>query len=132
MGTHELIREHEDGLEGKVPVAHAEEILEGGPEEVDDHDVVVALLARPVDPGHTGTTHQSLVDLALLLERRRLGNRRLELDGDFLACDGVHALEDGAWCGEQRERNQQSEDDAGTHHNHRWQSPLQVCTCHRT
>ena len=79
-----------------MPVAHAEEVLERRPEEVDDHDVVVALLGRPVDPWDTGTTHECLVDFALLLERRRLCNGRLELDGDFFACDGVYALEDGS------------------------------------
>ena len=77
-----------------MPVAHAEEILEGGPEEVDDHDIVVSLLAGPIDPRDTGATHEGLVDLALLLERRGLGNSRLKLDGHLLAGDGVHALED--------------------------------------
>ena len=94
--THKLVREHENGLEREVAVAHAEEVFERGAEEVDDHDVVVALSARPVDPGDTGTTHECLVDLALLLERRGLCNGGLELDGDFLACDGVDALEDGS------------------------------------
>ncbi len=80
-----------------MAVAHAEEIFEGGAEEVDDHDVVVALAARPVDPGDAGAAQEGLVDLGLLLERRRLCNGGLELDGDFLASHGVHALEDGAW-----------------------------------
>ena len=77
-----------------MPVAHPEEVLERGAQEVDDHDVVVALLAGPVDPGDTRAAHEGLVDLALLLERRGLGNSRLEFDGHLLAGDGVHALED--------------------------------------
>ena len=92
--THQLVCEHENRLEGKVPIAHPEEVLERGPEEVDDHDVVVSLLAGPVDPRDTGATHEGLVDLALLLERRRLGNSRLEFDGHLLAGDGMQALED--------------------------------------
>ena len=104
MGTHELIREHEDGLEGKVPVAHAEEVLERGTEEVDDHDVVVALLSGPVYPGDARAAHESLVDLALLLERRGLGYCGFELDGDFLTGDGVHALVDGTWSGTGRQK----------------------------
>ena len=79
-----------------MPVAHPEEVLERRPEEVDDHDVVVALTARPVDPGHARAAHESLVNLGLLLERRGFGNGRLELDGDFLSGDGVDALEDRA------------------------------------
>ena len=80
-----------------MPVAHPKEVLERGAQEVDDHNVVVALLAGPVDPGYTGATHESLVNLGLLLERRRFSDGGLELDGDFFAGDGVYALEYGAW-----------------------------------
>ena len=103
-GTHQLVCEHENRLEGKVPVAHPEEVLERGPEEVDDHDVVVALPARPVDPGDAGAAHEGLVDFALLLEGRGLCYGGLELDGDFLACDRVDALEDGSCGGDASER----------------------------
>ena len=79
-----------------MPVTHAEQVLERRTQQVDDHDVVVALLAGPVDPGDTRAAHEGLVDLALLLERRGFCNGRLELDGHLFACDGVNALEDGS------------------------------------
>ena len=41
-----------------MPVTHPEEVLERGPEEVDDHDAAVALLAGAVDPGHAGAAHR--------------------------------------------------------------------------
>ena len=97
--TYELICEEEDGLERKVPVADLEEIFQGGSEEIDDHDVIVALLAGVHDPGHAWPAHERLVDLGFLAERgcERAGNGGLELDSDFFAGDGVHAEEDGAW-----------------------------------
>lgn len=95
--TYELVSEHENGLEGEVPVAHAEKVFERGAEEVDDHDVVIALFSGPVDPRDARATHEGLVDLALLLEGGGLCDGGLELDGDFLASDGVYTLEDGTW-----------------------------------
>lgn len=44
-----MICEHEDGLEGELPLAVVEEVLKAGPEEVNDHDVVVAFDSEPVD-----------------------------------------------------------------------------------
>lgn len=98
--THKLIREEEDGLEGEMSVADLEEILQGGTQEIDDHDVIVALSAGVHDPGNARTTHERLVDLGFLAEgrRERAWNGWLELDSDFFARYGVHAEEDGA-CG---------------------------------
>lgn len=42
-GTHELVSEHEDGLEGEAAPAECEEVLEARAEEVDDEHVVGAL-----------------------------------------------------------------------------------------
>lgn len=83
-----------------MSVADLEEILQGGAEEIDDHDVVVALFAGVHDPGHAETAHEGLVDLGFLAEggREGAGNGWLELDSDFFARYGVHAEEDGA-CG---------------------------------
>jgi len=89
-------------------VTDLEEIFQGGSEEIDDHDVVVALLAGVHDPGHAWATHERFVDFGFLAEggRERAGDGWLELDGDFLAGGGVHAEEDGAWrcvrCGDVR------------------------------
>ena len=61
--TYELVCEHENGLERKIAVTHAKEVFKRRTEQVNDHDVVIALSARVHDPGDAGTTHKSLVDL---------------------------------------------------------------------
>jgi len=50
----ELVGEHEDRLEPKLAPAEIEEVLERGAEQVQDHDVVVALGAVPADVGDAG------------------------------------------------------------------------------
>lgn len=44
-GTYELVGEEQNCFERKVAIAHFEEVLEGRTEEIDNHDVVVALLS---------------------------------------------------------------------------------------
>ena len=48
LQTYHLVGEHEDGFETKLALAVVEEILKTRPEQVDNHDVVVALDAEPV------------------------------------------------------------------------------------
>lgn len=91
-----MIGEEEDGLEGKVAVAHFEEVFERGAHEVDDHHIVVALLAGPHDPGDAGAAHERLVYPGFLFEWAVACDGGFDLDGDLLACDGVDAEEDGA------------------------------------
>lgn len=43
-----MVCKHEDSFEGELALAVVEEVLETGAEQVDDHDVVVALDAEPV------------------------------------------------------------------------------------
>ena len=47
----QLVGEHQHRLEAELAVAEVEEVLEGGAEQVDDHDVVVALDAVPAHVG---------------------------------------------------------------------------------
>ena len=49
-----MIGEHEDRFERKLPLAVVEEVFETWPEQVNDHDVVVAFDAEPV---HVGNAH---------------------------------------------------------------------------
>ena len=97
--AHELICKEEDGLEREMSVADLEEILQGGAEEINDHDIIVALFAGVHDPGHAWTTHERLVDFGFLAERgcEGAGNGWLELDSDFFSGYGVHTEEDGAY-----------------------------------
>lgn len=83
-----------------MSVADLEEILQGRAEEIDDHDVIVALLSGVHNPWHAWTTHERLVDFGFLAKGgcERAGNSWLELDSDFFSGYGVHAEEDGA-CG---------------------------------
>ena len=46
--TYHLFRRHADGLDGELAAAHVEEVLQVGPEKVDDEDVVEALLPEVV------------------------------------------------------------------------------------
>ena len=48
LQTYHLVGEHEDSFETKLALAVVEEILKTRPEQVDNHDVVVALDAEPV------------------------------------------------------------------------------------
>jgi hypothetical protein len=82
-GDH-LVGEHEDSLEGEFAVADVEEVLEGGSEEVHDHNVVVALHAVEVDVGDADAALEDLVELGLVEELRMFRVRGLQLDGDLL------------------------------------------------
>jgi hypothetical protein len=46
-GVYHLVGDHEHGLDGELAVAHVEDVLERGSEEIDHHHVVVALLPEP-------------------------------------------------------------------------------------
>jgi hypothetical protein len=81
-----------------MTIAQFEEIFEGGTEEVDNHDIIVALLARPDYPGHAGATHQSLVNLGLVLQWTvLLLHGRLQLDCHFFARHCMNSIKDGSW-----------------------------------
>jgi hypothetical protein len=52
--THHLLGDHDYSLDRELPVAVVEQVLQTGTEQVDDQDVVQALLAEIVnirDPG---------------------------------------------------------------------------------
>ena len=47
--SYHLLGDDQAGLEGELCAAEVEEVLEGGAEQLHDHDVVLALLAGPVE-----------------------------------------------------------------------------------
>lgn len=47
--THHLLGDHDYSLDRKLPVAVVEQVLQTGTEQVDDQDVVQALLAEVVN-----------------------------------------------------------------------------------
>lgn len=54
--TKHLLRKHQDGFERELPRAEVEEVFKTGPEEVNDHDVVVPLHTVPTNIGETDTS----------------------------------------------------------------------------
>mmetsp|Transcript_9826 Transcript_9826/g.27635 ORF Transcript_9826/g.27635 Transcript_9826/m.27635 type:complete len:294 (-) Transcript_9826:96-977(-) len=80
-----LVGQHEDRLQAELAVAETEEILEGRTQQVDDHDVVVALHAVPVDVRDADAASEDLAQLGLVEQLRVPGVDILKLDGDFLA-----------------------------------------------
>jgi len=90
-GVHEfdalehLVGDHEHGLEGESSAAFVELVLEGGTEEVHDHEIVGILGSKVVDLGETGGVLQFTVDLVFVTQLRTPGAVLFELDGDLFA-----------------------------------------------
>jgi hypothetical protein len=58
--TYHLLCNHYNGLDGEFPVAVIEQVLQAGPEQVNDQDVVKAFLAKVVDIGNTSCKQVSM------------------------------------------------------------------------
>lgn len=52
--TDHLFGDHHDGLDAELPAAHVKEVLETGPQEIYDEDVVEAFLAEVIDLRYAG------------------------------------------------------------------------------
>jgi len=78
-----LIGDHEDGLEAESTAALVELILEGGAEEVHDHEVVRILGAEVVDLGEAGGVLEFSVDLVFVTELGTASAVLFEFDGDL-------------------------------------------------
>lgn len=78
-----------------MAITHFKQILQRWAEQVDNHDIVIALLPRPHYPWYARTTHESFVNLAFLLQWTIFCYGRLELDGDLLPRDRVHTHKHG-------------------------------------
>jgi hypothetical protein len=65
---YQLVSQEQDSLETEFAVAKVEEVLEGGPEQIKDHGIVVAFGTVPANKRHTDTASEGLVDLGLVLE----------------------------------------------------------------
>lgn len=62
METYHLLGYHDDGLDGKLPVAVVEQVLQAGAEQVDDQDVMETFLAEVInirDPGYDNVSQGS-------------------------------------------------------------------------
>lgn len=85
----ELVGEEKDRLQGELPVAEVEEVLQARPEQVENHGIVVTFRSKPADEGDSDTTSERLVDAGFVFELGMLGLDALELDGDLLSGDDV-------------------------------------------
>jgi hypothetical protein len=63
LSTYHLLRYHDNGLDGELAVAVVEQVLQAGPEQVDDQDVVEAFLAKVIDIRDPGCTRLAEVDV---------------------------------------------------------------------
>ena len=78
---------------GKPPGAKVEEVLQRGPEEIHDEDIVVLFLSEPPDVRNSDATLQDLVQLGLVEQLGMASFVRLEFDRDFFAIRYVDACE---------------------------------------
>jgi hypothetical protein len=81
--THELVSQ-KDCLEGKLPVAEVEQILEGGAQQINDHRTIITFGTEPAHGWDANTAGECFVYFGFVLELRVLGFHGLQLDGDFL------------------------------------------------
>lgn len=56
FGTHHLVGQHNDGLDRKLPVTKVEEVLQAGPQQVNDHHIVLPLYAIPLQAWYASCT----------------------------------------------------------------------------
>lgn len=85
----ELVGKEQNRLQGELPVAEVEQVLQTGPEEVENHGIVVTFRTKPADEGDSDTTGERLVDAGFVFELGMLGLDALKLDGNLLAGDDV-------------------------------------------
>ena len=96
VSAYGLIGEEKHCFEAEFARAEVEEILEAGPEQLHDHDIVVALAAAPLERGYADAALHEPIDLGLDVQLRMLGLGALEFDGDLLVCGDVEAHVDVA------------------------------------
>ena len=54
----QLVGQKQDSLEGELPVAEVEQVLQRGAEQVENHGVVVALRSKPANERDTDSASQ--------------------------------------------------------------------------
>lgn len=84
-----------------MAIAHFEEILKRRSQEINDHNVVVTLSARPHNPWYACASHKGFVNLGFLSKRTVvvfcIG--RLKLDSNLLSRDCVDPEKNCAYGG---------------------------------
>jgi len=88
----ELIREQQHSLQGELPSAVVEEVLQTGSQELECHHPVLAFRAVPVYSWDAVCAIKVFVDLDLVFELRRADLVVLEFERDFFAGFKVMAL----------------------------------------
>ena len=87
-GTYHLLGYHDNRLDGEFPVAVVEQVLQAGAEQVDDQDVVQALLAKVVNIRNAGWAMLAGCRCGVVMRKRRAG-------GDGGRQGSVHRAWDG-------------------------------------
>ena len=79
-----LVSKHQNCFHRKLSFAVIEQVFERRPEQINDHDVVVTLYAKPVHVWHSDSALQDPVKFCFVEKLRVLGPDWLQLNGNFL------------------------------------------------
>ena len=90
----ELVGEQKDGLQGELPIAEVEQVLQARSKKIQDHSIIVTFCAEPTDKGDANSTSKGLVDSSFVFELGVLSFDALELDSNFFTRDDVGAYVD--------------------------------------
>ena len=85
----ELIREQQNGLQGKFAVAKIEQILQARSEEIKNHGVVITFRAKPADKRDADSSGQGLVDACLIFKLGMLCLDALQFDSNLFTGNDV-------------------------------------------
>jgi len=77
-----LVCQHKNGLQGEFATAAIEKIFERRAEVFKHHDIVVALVSKPINGGHTWRTSKGLVHTEFVLQLGEFYLNRLELNSN--------------------------------------------------
>jgi hypothetical protein len=88
-----LSSSHAYGLDGKLATAHIKEVFQTRTKEVNDEDVVQALLAKVVDLGDSRAVGEDAIGATFVSELGCFSFSRFEFDRDGLGVEEIRAFE---------------------------------------
>ena len=85
----ELVSEKKNSLQGKLPVAKVEQVLQARPEEIENHGIIIALGSKPANERDANAPSKRLVHAGLVLKLRVLCLDGFEFNGNLLARNDI-------------------------------------------
>mmetsp|Transcript_16856 Transcript_16856/g.47863 ORF Transcript_16856/g.47863 Transcript_16856/m.47863 type:complete len:216 (+) Transcript_16856:650-1297(+) len=89
-----LVRDHQHGLQAKLAAANVEQVLEGGPQQIHDHHIVVALDVAVMHRSDARDSLEVFDQLRLIHEHRVLGLHAFALHRQLLPGLRIHCKVD--------------------------------------